>query len=285
MNNKESLLEKANDLPALPAIYVKASALLDDQNSTAEKIADIVQTDPVITSRILKIVNSAYYGLNQPVTSISQSVSLLGNQRLKQILLGVVLGGLFKNINTEHFSLEAFWQHTIKTAILARHLAMQNVRIIDHDALFTAGLLHNIGRLIIASAYPDKIAEIELLKQQKGIETAQAENEVLGFHHIDASGALLTKWKLPEILIHCAKNHNEINHEGPLAIPGSIIYLAHRLSRYEAPADEEEALILLSRIENWQQANCTVEQICTGWHMADLQLFEVMESFGMVDFD
>jgi HD-like signal output (HDOD) protein len=285
MTNLETLLGQVKHLPALPAIYIQLSDLLDDENSTAQQIGDVVQTDPSITSRILKMVNSAYYGLPQPVSSISQTVALLGSERLKLILLGAVLGDLFRNINNDDFSIEDFWQQSIKTAIIARHLAMQNAQIIKHDDLFTAGLLHDIGRLVIAAAFPDQLAEVESLKESMGIDAAQAEIKVFGFTYPDVSEALLQKWDLPAMLIHCVKNYRETDHEGRFAIASSIIYLADQLSNNELPSDEEDPQDVLTKIPNWQQTKCTAEQICTGWQLAEDQVFEVMESFGMNNTD
>ncbi len=128
--------------------YIRVSGLLNDEKSTAQQIGDAVQSDPSLTSKILKVVNSAYYGLAQPVTSISQTVSLLGRERLGSILLGTVVEGLFSDM--VNFSLDDFWKHSVKTAIISRQLAKQNSSIDDHEALFTAGLLHDIGRLVIA---------------------------------------------------------------------------------------------------------------------------------------
>jgi HD-like signal output (HDOD) protein len=138
----EPLLKQAGELPSLPEVYIRVTELLETESATGQKIGEAVQTDPVLTARILKLINSAYYGLQNPVTSISQAVTLLGRQ---QVLVGSVLAGVFKDFDTTTFPLRDFWQHCIKTAIIARQLAMQNARVIDHEAFFTAGLLHDIA--------------------------------------------------------------------------------------------------------------------------------------------
>ncbi|MCP3950721.1 MAG: HDOD domain-containing protein, partial [Desulfobacterales bacterium] len=95
------------------------SGLLNNEESTATEIGDTVQSDPSLTPKILRVVNSAYYGLSQPVTSISQTVALLGRERLGSILLGTVVEGLFRDM--VNFSLDDFWKHSIKSAIISRH--------------------------------------------------------------------------------------------------------------------------------------------------------------------
>lgn len=285
MPNLDQILTQVKELPSLPEIYIKVSDLLDKDESSAQEIGIAVQADISITSRILKMVNSAYYGLQRPVASVPQAVSLLGAQQLKHILIGSVLEGLFKNIDNIEFSMEEFWRHSIKTAIIGRHLAMQNAYIIDHEALFTAGLLHDIGQLVIAGQMPGYRIEIERLRATKGISFVEAETEVLGFSHTDVSEALMRKWGLPELLIHCAGNHHKLIHEGPYADASSIVYLANALSQHHAPEDEEEAQYILSDIPNWEQTKCTLDQICVAWRLAEEQVFEVMESFGMVNID
>lgn len=113
---------------------MRVTELLETETATGIKIGEAVQSDPALTARILKLINSAYYGLQNSVTLISQAVTLLGRQQLKQVLVGSVLAGVFKDFDVTAFPLRDFWQHCIKTAIIARQLAMQNARVIDHEA-------------------------------------------------------------------------------------------------------------------------------------------------------
>jgi putative nucleotidyltransferase with HDIG domain len=282
MSNLQTLLGKVKELPALPRIYTKVNTLLEDQNSSAYQIGEVVQTDPSIASRILKMVNSAYYGLPVSVTSISQTVSLLGRQRLKDILIGTLLAGVFKDIDNENFSMDAFWKHSIKTAIISRHIGMQSAHVIDHEALFTAGLLHDIGRLVIAGNLPDLFQQVDEQARQQDKPIIEIEHEILGFDHTDVSKALLQKWRLPDQLVYAVKNHHETDHFGPFADTNCIVYLANHLSNGSPPAEEEQAQVLLDKIPNWQQAKCPVDQILIAWHLAEDQAYEVMLSFGMI---
>lgn len=281
MSNLDQLLSKVKELPALPQIYTRVTALLDDVNASVNKIGEAVQTEPSITSRILRMVNSAYYGLPYSITSIPQTISLIGRQRLKDILIGTLLAGLFKNIENENFSMNDFWRHSIKTAIIARHIAMQSAHIIDHEALFTAGLLHDVGRLVIAAKLPELQLQIDTLIAEKKIDILQAEQEILGFDHTDVSKALLQKWRLPDLLVYAVKNHHETDHFGPYADTNCIVYLANHLSNGSPPAEEEELLPILDKITNWQQAKCPVDQILVAWNLAEDQAYDVMLSFGM----
>jgi len=285
MSPLEELLTQSTELPSLPEIYIKVSELLESDHSSGFEIGEAVQTDPSLTSKILKMLNSAYYGLPSEVTSISQAVSLLGRQQLKHILTGSVLSGMFKDMNGVGFSMHEFWLHSIKTAIIARHLALQNASVIDHDAFFTAGLLHDIGRLVIVQERPDSIVDVEQLMIDAGIDIVMAENKILGFTHMDVSREIMKNWELPSMLVQCAIKHHETEHEGPFAIDTSIVYLANKLSEDILPLIEEDVALVLDGIENWQQTKCTLEQITAACSLAQEQGQEVLESLGMVDID
>ena len=289
----EPLLKQAGELPALPEVYIRVTELLETENSSGLKIGEAVQTDPALTARILKMINSAYYGLRNPVTSISQAVALLGRQQLKQVLLGSVMAGVFKDFDVTHFPLRDFWQHCIKTAIIGRQLAMQNARIIDHDAFFTAGLLHDVGWLVIAKVNPGSYVQITQLAKNENRDLLEVEAEKLGVTHIDVGVALLDKWGIPGLITECVRKHHDRDHIGPLSVETSIVFLANQLSHFdlgdgaqEEEQEEEERISgILSTIPNWENAKCTSEQIGIACRLADQQWLEVMESLGMMDLD
>ncbi|MBT8437371.1 MAG: HDOD domain-containing protein [Gammaproteobacteria bacterium] len=287
----EPLLKQAGELPSLPDVYIRVTELLETESSTGLKIGEAVQSDPALTARILKLINSAYYGLQNPVTSIPQAVTLLGRQQLRQVLVGSVLAGVFKDFDITEFPLRDFWQHSIKTAIIGRQLAMQNARVIDHEAFFTAGLLHDIGWLVIAKVNPGSYIQITELARSQKKDVIQVEFEKLGVSHIDVGVALLDKWGIPGLITQCVKRHHDTDHNGQIAVETSIVYLANKLSRLDLgdidEQEEEENAIadILSTIPNWEKTKCTAEQIAIACGLADEQWFEVMESLGMVDLD
>ncbi len=280
INTRPELL---NELPPLPEIYIRVSELVESNTSTSFHIGEAVQTDITLTTRILKMVNSAYYGFPNPITSISQAITMLGRQHLRQVLMGSVLVGVFKDIKAPGFSLEDFWLHSITTAIIARHLAMQNARIIDHEAFFTAGLLHDIGRLVIAKVEPDSLAEINDLAEAEATDPIQIEMDILGTTHVEVGSALMKKWNMPSLLSQCVEKHHNVDHSGPFAMETCIVYLANLLSKQFLVIDDVEMQIILSAIPNWEQTFCTFEQINIACRLADDQRVEVLESLGMID--
>lgn len=293
-----SLLDQAGVLPSLPEVYIRVNSLIENPRATAIEIGAAVQTDPALTARILKLVNSAYYGLRNPVTSIPHVVSLLGREQLQQVLLGSVLVGVCKDYDIEGFPMMEFWQHCIKTAIIARNLAMQNAQVMDHEVFFTAGLLHDIGWLVIAKVHPDSYTQITELAKVENRDVIEVETETLGVTHVQIGIQLLEKWGIPGMVTQCVKKHHDTDHIGPFAIETSIIYLANRLShlvlgnagvaeelKEEKPGEVLDQSDILATIPNWEKSKCTSEQISIACNLANEQWLEVMVSLGMAETD
>ena len=278
----EQLIGKGQDLPSLPEIYLRVSEQLEDENSSVQQIGDTVQNDPAITSRVLKMVNSAFYGLPNQVSSVAQVVSLQGRERLKHILIGSVLRGVFNSDDNPAFSMQVFWQHSIKTAIIARQLAREIPQIGEPEAMFTAGLLHDIGKLLLIIKFPERMLTAEEFMIQKRIDILSAELQQVGVTHTAVGEALMQHWGLPQLLVDCASHHHETVHDGPHRFATHLIYLANKLSEYVPPLDDQETRDILDDIDNWDQGNLSLEQIASACQHADEMVFEVMESLGMV---
>lgn len=278
----EQLIGKGQDLPSLPEIYLRVSEQLEDESSSVQQIGGTVQNDPAIATRVLKMVNSAYYGMPNEVSSVAQAVSLLGRERLKHILIGSVLRGVFSVQDNPAFSMQVFWQHSIKTAIIARQLATHVSAIQEPESMFTAGLLHDIGKLLLINKFPERMLAAEEYAIQKRIDVLSAELSQVGVTHTAVGEALMQHWGLPQLLIDCARNHHEVVHDGPNRDATHLIYLANSLSTYVPPLDDQETQNILDDIDNWDMGHATFDQIAFACQHADDMVFEVMESLGMI---
>ncbi len=278
----ETLIGGNQELPSLPEIYLRVAQQLEDETTTVQHIGDTVQTDPAIASRVLKMVNSAYYGLPNQVSSVAQAISLLGRERLKHILIGSVLRGVFCEQDNPAFSMQAFWQHSIKTAITARELARHVDAIVEPEVLFTAGLLHDIGRLLLSNSVPEQMLAVEEYMLRQRVDVLSAELHLIGLTHTAVGESLMLHWGLPPLLAECARCHHEAVHDGPHRDATHVVYLANQLSHYVPPLDDDETRNILDDIDNWKMQGLTLAQIASACQLADELVFEVMESLGMV---
>ena len=277
----EKLLEKGDALPSLPEIFLKVSNQLDDDDVSAQEIGKTISNDPAISYKILTMVNSAYFGLPNEISSIPQSVSLLGRFRLKQVLIGALMGDVFKGLDTEYFSLHAFWAHSIRTAIIAKELAIASDYCDEPDTIFTAGLLHDVGKLILAAQIPEVFEDISERTMTKHIDSVQSEIDIIGLAHTEIGAALMLKWGFPDLIWVCVKNHHRSDYSGPFYNAVHLVYLANRLSKGVPPETEEEALIMLRDIPGWEKSDISAISICMACRMADSRVSEVMGSLGM----
>ena len=281
----DQLVGEGQELPSLPAVFRLVSEQLDDHSYSLDQIGNTIQNDPAITTRILKLVNSSYYGLPGQVTSVTLAVNLLGRERCKHVLIGSVLDGVFEDGENPAFSIQAFWQHSIKTALIARQLADYTDGIEEPEAMFTAGLLHDIGKLLLIERFPEEMLAAEETMVRRRIDELSAEISQVGLTHTAVGEALMQHWGLPDILVECARYHHEAVHDGPNRRATHLIYLANRLSAYVPPLDDSETLAILDDIENWNMGQVSIDQIASACQVADDLVFEVMESLGMVPTD
>lgn len=281
----DELVGEGQVLPSLPEVYLKVRKQLEDESCSVDEIGATIQHDPAITTRLLKMVNSSYYGLPKQVSSVAQAIRLLGRERCKHVLVGPVLKGVFSAQNNPAFSMQVFWQHASRTALIARQLAGHIDAIDETEAMFTAGMLHDIGKLLLFEHFPGEMLAVEEAMIRRRLDELTAELGQVGLTHTAVGEALMRHWGLPELLIDCTRNHHEAVHDGPNRHATHLIYLANRLSEYVPPLDEAETSAILDDIENWDMAQVTAEQIASACQNADDLVFEVMESLGMVAID
>ncbi len=277
----QALLAKESELSSLPEIYIRISELLDSDTATSAQIGQVVETDPALSLRILKMVNSAFYGFSHKVDSIAQAITILGRERLKQILIGSVLSGVFGKMENHIFHMEDFWRHSVKTAILARYLSLQTECMQNADSLFTAGLLHDVGRLIMAKLIPEQTREIQNAVDIEDGDLYHAEERILGFTHCDVGAGFIKKWELPDLLASAAQYHHNPQAITEYILETGIIYVANNLNFLVSPIEEEEVEYALQDIPGWQNYGLSLENITAACIIAEEQVHEVMDSLGM----
>ncbi|MCK5125498.1 MAG: HDOD domain-containing protein [candidate division Zixibacteria bacterium] len=203
---------KINSIPMLPAYVMQVSYEMDKIEISAARIAELIAQDIGLSVRVLKLANSPIYGkVNVETISIYDAVSRIGFTEIKSICLSLGVARVFKDTNCK-ISISELWKHSISAAFATRViLSFANSQIkkqLSTDLLYTSGLLHDIGQLILAEQYPGEVSEIQRLYSQGKSKFWEIEYDILGFTHADVTGLVLRHWGFPEIVASITENHH-----------------------------------------------------------------------------
>jgi putative nucleotidyltransferase with HDIG domain len=226
----ESLLQNVSGLVSLPEVAVRVNTMVDDPECGADEVARVIETDPGLTTRMLGIANSAMYGYSKEIGSVSRAVTILGTRQIRDLILTTAAAKAFDNIPTDLISLDDFWHHSIYCGLLSKHIAHTS-NTPHGETMFMAGLLHDIGHLIMFNQIPEQIHQILIETLQPGAEQLfQIERRVLGFDHSEVGGALAKLWDLPPILQEVIAFHHE--PEKAIEFPREVllIHVANRIA-------------------------------------------------------
>lgn len=281
MSALDDIIKNSKELSSLPEIYIRVSELLDDEKSSSDQIGAVVQSDPALTARILKVVNSSYYGFPSEIATISQAINILGRNPLRQLLMGTVLGGVFSRISNDVFLMDEFWQHSVQTAVIAKYCYENIVGKRQSDEIFIAGLLHDIGRLIIAHQLPEIATKIQRQLDTSETDIVATEVALLGFSHNEVAAAIMQQWGLPSILRSCALHHHSPQDAKEYQVQAWIINIANTLSHFPLTTNDNDVLKQLNAITGWENSGLKKEQIIAAYHHASEQFKMVLDSLGL----
>ena len=217
--------ETETQIPSLPMVYYEFSSAVNQLDISFEEIGRIIGQDPGLTAKLLKIVNSAYFGFDSQVETISHAISIIGIEQLNDMVLSTVVMNQFKNVPSEALEMESFWEHSIACAIAAKILAIE-MNVENPERIFVAALMHDIGRLIICNKASFETLKIFFMMKNQNIELCTAEREVLGFDHAELGGKMLEEWNLPEFHQEVLKFHHNPSLAPNYMIEASIIHVA-----------------------------------------------------------
>jgi HD-like signal output (HDOD) protein len=193
----QELVQEVGSLFTLPDAALRLNELMEDPQATLQDLAEVVQMDAGLAAAVLRMANSAYYGLPAKVGSIPMAINLIGQRALRSIVLSVSITRAFKGLPAELVDMQAFWENSTACGAIARALA-RRARTGNADDLFLAGLLHAVGRLVFYARRPVHYREI-LRPGMSGQALAAEERLVFGFDHAELGAALLAAWRLPPL--------------------------------------------------------------------------------------
>lgn len=216
-------------LNTLPEVYYQLNEAINDPTSDINQIAALVSEDPALTARLLRIANSAMYNFPTPIDTITQAVTVIGTQQLRDLTLGCNLGNLFPGIPPHVVNMEQFWRHSIGTGICARTIAALR-RENNIEKFYIMGLLHDLGRLAIYSVLPDYSAKALNNTASYDILRLEIAEEQRVVDHADVSAMLLEHWQLPTLLCETVRHHHQPTESKRYPEFAAIIHLADILA-------------------------------------------------------
>jgi HD-like signal output (HDOD) protein len=217
--NKENIT-----LPEIPSIVFELNEVIANPLSSTEDIAQVIHRSPSLTALLLKIVNSPFYGFPSKIGKISLAVTLIGTREISGLALGISMISLFNNIPKEILSMYSFLRHSLACGIISRILAARK-NIPQTEQLFVSGLLHDLGRLILYSYFPED--SLNILSRARSSDTLLylQENDHLGCNHTHVVKHLLRQWKLPMVLENNVFFHHS-PREAQQPVPATLVHLA-----------------------------------------------------------
>jgi diguanylate cyclase (GGDEF)-like protein len=203
----DEIINGIGKLPTLPGVAIKILETVQDQKSGLRELAEILSTDPPLSAEVLRLINSSYYGLNTRIISVQHAVKLLGATTVKNLALSFSVVKSFQTDDSDEFDYTQFWKDSLFSAVAMKSMA-KNVSRQKADDAFVLGLLHNIGILTLNQCMPDQYSLVLAEKRKKQSTYHEAEQQVLGFTHMDIGSLLVKKWGLPDTFYTPMRHHH-----------------------------------------------------------------------------
>ena len=222
-------LDAIHELPTLSTVVMKLSQLLVDINISAKDVAEVIQYDQAIVTKLLKMVNSAFFGFSNKVSSVQHALMLLGFNTVRNAIIAIeVINAMNTKNKIKGFDIAAFWQHAIGVAVISRHLDEETGHHFREN-VFTAGIIHDIGKIVMAHYFGGRYqAALETMYREK-INYWDAENRHFPMNHADVGMQLAKRWHLPETMCNVIGRHHETSKAGSVDDLVQIVHAADAL--------------------------------------------------------
>jgi len=248
MDEKQILqkLDRIREIPTLPSIVFELNKQLQDPDASVARISKTIEKDQAMALKILKLVNSAFYGLQSKISDIRNAVVLLGFNAVRNAIVSLaVIEAFGKNNRLKDFDITDFWKHSLAVAVASKSISVKS-RTNSPDNCFVGGLLHDVGKVILAQYFQELFVSVWNAMQKDMTTFYEAEQKVLPTHHAVIGAHLVTKWQLPQGLVEAIRWHHDYQPASQNADFTLIIYLANIIvNSYD---EDPECLIDLSAL-------------------------------------
>jgi putative nucleotidyltransferase with HDIG domain len=223
----DEVIKRIHDLPSLPVVVVELLSSMEQDDIDVHALAGKIALDQALTAKTLRLANSSFYGMPAQVTTIHQAISVLGFHSIRTLVTACALTGSFAAGPGAAFDYQGFWRHAIGVAACARALA-RPLRL-NAETAFTAGLLHDLGTLVLVTRFPAEYAQVEAYRREHDCGSSAAQQAVFGLDHAMIGSALAAYWHFPPAIQQAVAQHHQSPCAGP-ATPALAVYLGNVLA-------------------------------------------------------
>ncbi len=229
------VINRIHNLPTPPIVFTQVNRVLNNPDTSAYQIGAIISEDPALTAKILKLTNSAFYGLPRTVTSVKQAIVILGLDAVRSLVLSASVFETFsKQSNIDKDYLDSFWRHSLSVGFMSRIISRTKnfPSFLEAEESFSAGLLHDIGKIVIFAHLPKEFKQIrKAIRENPQEDHCTIEEQALGFDHALVGSCLARKWNLPDELATAIRYHHNPEEDDEDNINTHIIHLSNYLSK------------------------------------------------------
>ncbi len=223
-------LGKLKEVPTLPIVVAKAIHIINDPDSSSKDLTDLIINDQVLAGKILKVANSAYYGLPNKINNLNRAITLIGFDEVKRMIAPILLLNTFKDFKSnEYFSSRDFWTHSLAVASACEILVEKINRSQDIGEARVVGLLHDIGRLIVVGVFQEQF-KLLMQKVSTGVDVLRAEEVILGMDHAMIGAKITELWNLPESVVNIIKYHHDPENGAENSSMAEVLCMADHLA-------------------------------------------------------
>lgn len=262
MKSMEEILQRIEELPTLPQVVTKIMQLVENPKTSAMEITKVISLDPALTVKILKLVNSSYYGFPKKIRTITHAIMILGFEDVKNIALSVSVFDIFKQPPDDNplFNRTLFWQHSIAVGVCAKLLA-RRVRFKNPEEAFIAGLLHDIGKIILDQFFHEHFQRVVETVERENILFINAERRFAEMDHAEIGRTLASRWQLPVAILECIGYHHEPAGRGRHNLLVSLVHAADVFVRIQKIGSGWDSQIPQLRKEAWEQLSIPPDKL------------------------
>lgn len=268
------LIEHAGGLGSLPDVWRRLDEAVENPRSTLAEIAATIEIDPAFCARVLRLSNSAVHALPRRVESVAQAMTVIGLRQVRDLALATTVVELFAGIDCELVDMASFWRHSLATGLIARLLAVRR-REINPERFFAAGLMHDLGALLLYLRAPGPAGAALAAHRADRRPLHLVERELLGFDHADVGQALLNRWRLPAALIEATGHHHRREAHGTLA-EGAVVHVADVIADAFELGGSGETQVPTLHEGRWRVLGLHADDAIACAREAELQLDETM---------